>query len=157
MMRFMSPSHKSFHPVPTMEIVRDGLCWEIDVGPSLFTLLQPEMQPELAGVINPSYLDHTKLSVWFQPRSCRELCSELHVDYQFSHYDNPRWWRMVSEVTSVTSPSMYWTLKIFEWLCIDREWEKGSVYISRLCFTHIPATVLFEGDKTHNCFCNFWW
>ena len=44
---------------------------------------------------------------------------------------------MVLEVASVISPSMYWTLEIFEWFCIDKECEKGSVYRSRHCLTCI--------------------
>jgi hypothetical protein len=35
--------------------------------------------PELTSVINPSWPDHTKLSVRFQPWNYRRLCSELDV------------------------------------------------------------------------------
>ena len=51
-----SPDHTKLCPVPAVKLL--GLCWEIDPGPSLFTLLQPEMLTdcaEVSGVISWSY------------------------------------------------------------------------------------------------------
>ena len=51
-----SPDHTKLCPVPAVKLL--GLCWEIDPGPSLFTLLQPEMLTdcaEVSSVISWSY------------------------------------------------------------------------------------------------------
>ena len=45
----MPQSHQPFRPVPAVKLL--GLCWEIDVGPPLFTLL---LVSKLTGVISPS-------------------------------------------------------------------------------------------------------
>ena len=39
--RTMPQSHQAFHPVPTVKSL--GILFIINVGPSIFTLLQPEM------------------------------------------------------------------------------------------------------------------
>ena len=54
-----------------------GLCWEIDVVPSLFTLLQLEML--LIVVLHISCPNHTKLFVQLQPWICWDLCWEIDV------------------------------------------------------------------------------
>ena len=53
--------------------------WEIGVGSPRFTLLQLEMVPQAAGVINPSCSDHINLFVRFKPWNCWALCSRIDL------------------------------------------------------------------------------